>query len=114
MLGTETTGKTDLATRKTTYAANYTKPKKTADIAKLPGSVLAHENAASHLTVDVLKAIASTDKEFSRVSTEQREIIEDNVERAYHADITNKQLRRAWSYLKTSKGQEDFLGRDKS
>ena len=58
-LGTSTIGTTDLATRQTTYRTDYSKSRKAADIAKLPGEVLASQNAASYLTVDTLKAIAN-------------------------------------------------------
>jgi hypothetical protein len=87
------------------------KARKTTEIAKLPGDALANPNAVQFLTVDVLKAIASGDKEFERVSTQQRETILNNLEAQLIAPgPLDPRVAKALHYLHSSKGQEDFIG----
>ncbi|MEN9920270.1 MAG: hypothetical protein RL538_163 [Candidatus Parcubacteria bacterium] len=106
-LGTGTAS--NITTRQTETV--YGKSRKVADIAKMSGAVLASPNAVPYLTVDALKAIASGDKEFERVSTQQRETILNNLEAQLQAPgPLNPNVAKALHYLHSPKGQEDFIG----
>ena len=99
----------NITTRETEVV--YGKSKKTADIAKLPGDVLASPNAIAYLTADVLKAIANSDKDYERVSTTQRETIERLLKEANDNTLRNDpRLKKAVAYLDSAKGQADFIG----
>ena len=89
------------------------KSRKAAEIAKLPGEVLASRNSTEFLTADVLKAIANNDKDFERVSTQQREDILKNLEAhlASSAPIPPG-VEKALNYLHSAQGQMRFLGQD--
>ncbi len=87
------------------------KARKASEIAKLPGSVLANPNSVKFLNVDVLKAIASGDREFERVSTEEREKIAQMI--IFENDRylgNNEQFKRAANYIKSVQGQRNFIG----
>lgn len=87
------------------------KARKSSEIAKLPGEVLAKPNSTRYITVDVLKAIASGDKDFERVSTEDREMIEKNITDANRNTLGNDPtIKKAFDYLKSIQGQERFFG----
>ena len=89
-----------------------TKARKTAEIAKLPGDVLADGNSVKFLTVDVLKAITNNDKGFEQVSMEQREKIYNQLQlQALTPGALNPNAIKALNYIRSIKGQEEFLGR---
>ena len=88
------------------------KTKKVAEISKLPGNVLADKKAIPYLTVDVLKAIANGDKEYDRISTDQREAIMQNLtDAAGSGRAISGQAQKALDYINSPKGLQDFLGR---
>ncbi len=92
-----------------TGARRRTGKKRAADIANLPGEVLARTSSLSHLNVDVLKAIANGDTKFENVSTSERMTIKQNimnVVRGSSPEITMMQ-----DFLRTAKGGEFINGK---
>ena len=90
-----------------------TKARKAVDISKLPGDVLAHENALPYLNADVLKAVVGNDRENANVSTENRIKIKENIESALKNTNTpedKKRLELAQAFIQSPKGQRDFVG----